>query len=855
MAVVCLFLVNDIMWAYPDGSQAARTNTLARWLLTKALQGEGVEDPCEVDFEAVTGIMELAKGMEPRTVNSLLTENAARRGTKSHIEFLSCERQEGGVTTAQFCLAKNKETVFIVSRGENGAIHYEPASRSTLSKKVDDEAVTPMDVERTHLIREIVYKKAEQFPLKIDTLVFLVTNQCDGDCRHCLFNSKLSNPGPSITFENIAGTLKFWNSWPENKSVRISGGEPFLEEPRVLYILQYMRTKWAGILTNGFWADDKVKTLQMLKTLDETVKKGGIEGELRLELACDPYHYHIETAKSMEEISESSWKRIRRHANIIGICLTEYQPKDMENSRLWVEISTSSHPNQDLATRSLLRVLEDEWDFKSEVDKDWITIHRGRFSHRFDISSPIRTERIGRGAVYLNEEEIPPEAHDVAIFKEDIGAYEGMPLKMLLCFPDGRTHVIWKSAPRDLYDSSRITSDLNVEDTEKRVKEIMNLLKKDPYIFAINHNIELARRIAEEVDGSLEARFQECNTFGEIAEALFEDPSMMLYVTKRLLQNMTHTEIETLEHRKFGKLPRVSHAELRRLGLNKSRKALQAEYFDNKRRYKVSGMEVSTNLNLYLLQEKQLSIENTSEKQLLAESARYLGDTPVNEHIDISAIPQDNDQLKQNMKTLARLIAWNNTFGLNIRYTLDNDSDESALEILRSELIEIGKIPGINSEELLLRLGTSHLGNNVINIYLATVKNIKKIGQLTDREYAVALKDGPKTPGIPIPNYTAASAIGIVLAALKISKEKEGKNIYDNLRKNMFDIISAIYKRFKIIKEDKEFMIDDLEYMVIGCSANKLKYAILYALPPIVKDLLERLQKSHEALRLMLQAA
>jgi hypothetical protein len=253
--------------------------------------------------------------------------------------------------------------------------------------------------------------------------------------------------------------------------------------------------------------------------------------------------------------------------------------------------------------------------------------------------------------------------------------------------------------------------------------------------------------------------------------------------------------------------------------------------------------------------ERIISAGHVAAKQLLMKSARYLGNVPVNEHIDISAIPKDSEQLEQNMKTIARLIAWNNAFGLNIRYVIENDTDGKALEILKSELIEVSKIPGVNGEDLLSRIGLPHAGDNVINIYLVTIDNIRKIAQLTDKEYTIALKDDPELPGVSIPNYTAASAIGLGLASLREAKEKEGTSGYESLRRKTFDLVSGIYKRFGIIKDDKEFTITDIEFMVTGCFENKIEYAIRYALPPIVKDLAERLQRHHEAMQLVLQAA
>lgn len=253
--------------------------------------------------------------------------------------------------------------------------------------------------------------------------------------------------------------------------------------------------------------------------------------------------------------------------------------------------------------------------------------------------------------------------------------------------------------------------------------------------------------------------------------------------------------------------------------------------------------------------EKLLFAENADEKRLLAKSAKYLVNTPVNEHIDISAIPGDGEEFKQNIKTLALLIARNNVFGLNIRYVLDSDPDGGALAALKSELEELAKMPGMNKEELLSRLGPPHAGNDVINIYLATIDNIKKIGQLADKECAVALKDDPELPGVSIPNYTAALTIGIALAALKAAKEKLEKGEYEDMRSKMFDAVSRIYRRFGIIKDDAEFTVNDFEFMVTGCSENKLKYAFIYALPPVVKAAIDTLKEYHMATQILLQSA
>lgn len=209
------------------------------------------------------------------------------------------------------------------------------------------------------------------------------------------------------------------------------------------------------------------------------------------------------------------------------------------------------------------------------------------------------------------------------------------------------------------------------------------------------------------------------------------------------------------------------------------------------------------------------------------------------------------------METLARQIAWHNTFGLNIRYIFENDTqDNNAQEILKNKIMELGKIPGVNAEELLSRIGTPHAGDNVIEVVLRSIENVKLMKQVEDREFVIALKDDLTKEGVSIPNYTAASAIGLSIASLRIAKEKEAKSDeYIRLKDKVFRIIKSMYERYNIITKEDGFTLDDLEFMITGCPENKLYYAILYVLPPIAKDLAERIGRYHETMRLILQAA
>ena len=101
---------------------------------------------------------------------------------------------------------------------------------------------------------------------------------------------------------------------------------------------------------------------------------------------------------------------------------------------------------------------------------------------------------------------------------------------------------------------------------------------------------------------------------------------------------------------------------------------------------------------------KGFSKENNDEGYLLTRASRRLKKQPVNMYIDLTAIPEERNQLEQNMETLAYLIAWHNMFGLNVRYVLENDIDGHALEILKDKL----------SEELVSCVGSPYVVGEII---------------------------------------------------------------------------------------------------------------------------------------------
>ncbi|OGW75536.1 MAG: hypothetical protein A2Z72_00165 [Omnitrophica bacterium RBG_13_46_9] len=270
--------------------------------------------------------------------------------------------------------------------------------------------------------------------------------------------------------------------------------------------------------------------------------------------------------------------------------------------------------------------------------------------------------------------------------------------------------------------------------------------------------------------------------------------------------------------------------------------------------------------------EMQLLIaENRDEKMLLSRSKRYLDakapvtNGRVNIHIDLSVIPREglsqreqDNELVQNMETLARMIAWQGMFGLNVRYIFEHDTDRTyrdrAAEILIERLVSIARLHGIDQQELLLRIGPAHIGSDVIEVRLKNFDNIDKAATLRDREYMVALKDNKEIAGVSIPNYTAATSIGLSMAALRVGKENAAKEEYERTRGRILRIMRSIYKRNNVIENEDDFTEDELELMVTGGSNTKLFYTLMYALPPVAKVSMEAINEYHERMQFLLQA-
>ena len=258
------------------------------------------------------------------------------------------------------------------------------------------------------------------------------------------------------------------------------------------------------------------------------------------------------------------------------------------------------------------------------------------------------------------------------------------------------------------------------------------------------------------------------------------------------------------------------------------------------------------------------SKEHNDERAILIKARQYLKGYPVNMKVDLSVIPGVGDgltakeaqlQLSENMKTLAGVIAWYDSFGLDIRYELVPGTDiqmVDAQKALKEELERIAQMPGIDRDRLMKCIDVPHTDSRTIEIHLLSLENMSKINTVTDRMYPVALKKSTMGEGIELPSYTGAAGIGLAIAALRVIKE-EDPDMYSSEVRRFLKKISSIYERSGV--ETTGFNEEVLNFMVIGEGCTKLHYALRYALPPVIKIGIEKIRDYHEKMQLLLQAA
>ncbi len=116
----------------------------------------------------------------------------------------------------------------------------------------------------------------------------MITTRCNAACECCYLNCSPTSNGPEMTVERA---IELWgqlvSTSPHGCRIHLSGGEPFLDWPKLIKICRRAKSLDLAPLekveTNAFWATNRRTVVDRVRELDQA-------GMGKLAISADPYH-------------------------------------------------------------------------------------------------------------------------------------------------------------------------------------------------------------------------------------------------------------------------------------------------------------------------------------------------------------------------------------------------------------------------------------------------------------------------------------------------------------------------------------------------------------------------------------
>lgn len=250
---------------------------------------------------------------------------------------------------------------------------------------------------------------------------------------------------------------------------------------------------------------------------------------------------------------------------------------------------------------------------------------------------------------------------------------------------------------------------------------------------------------------------------------------------------------------------------------------------------------------------KPNDISISNELLLLNRASAYLKDYPVDEVIDLSLIPKED--LEENMKTWAYIIAINNKHGLNINYIFKSGDETYKAKAKKILFEKISELKGIDIEAVKSRV-TDVCCPGALQIHIMKKEDLERLKDIPEDVLPVALSEGTTLDGTPLRDFISASTIGIAQAAVKRMQIENSPHLLEILEQEILPRMQHIYQRLFPDKDIKEIVTKEtILNMIDDNPIVKRNLALALALPPIIRVAIQYLKDYHERLHLLQQAA
>lgn len=147
-------------------------------------------------------------------------------------------------------------------------------------------------IEKLQKIQLIDVKKDIEFPAKSIAVIFL-TRYCNLNCEFCIYKSPLKQKETSREDEidgmGIEKCIEFINRSNIGYLLISGGGEPFLRTEQVLNLIEQVNVKDIVIVSNGFWANNYERALEILTKIKEIQNKH--QKRIIIRISIDKWHF------------------------------------------------------------------------------------------------------------------------------------------------------------------------------------------------------------------------------------------------------------------------------------------------------------------------------------------------------------------------------------------------------------------------------------------------------------------------------------------------------------------------------------------------------------------------------------
>lgn len=392
------------------------------------------------------------------------------------------------------------------------------------------------DLERRRLIKSLSDKNSRRVKLNLQNIAVIPTELCPNNCRFCLspWKADVSERGRKAD-KDYQELMDKIIRFAEDKKITltITGGEPFLEMERVLYLLKRCKTRIEAT-TSGIWADEKEKTEDILKRINEAVKGKNFI----LQISLDAFHQEIifkegilnenVPLNNIANIIEISQKKFPNIMLCLLLKYTRYHDpfvrllKGFEARGLkWSLKDKNFDPRLNVPVAGA----DGSLTMRPALQKAFLKLENTHPQAKPIFIMYTQIERIGKAAL-LEDFEFPVHKERLQRFLNEKESSEKFPLSNIEVSDDGNVY----PEAYSLYSWSFG----NIWDTE--LDEICKLAEYDPLIIALSEEPVRIRDIAFRLKPELHDEVNGLSSPISAVYKMLEWPEMRLRITEELIK-------------------------------------------------------------------------------------------------------------------------------------------------------------------------------------------------------------------------------------------------------------------------------------------------------------------------------